>query len=178
MKSIWTRLVLVALCLSLWVSAASVAQADNGTQLGIAASVGSYTCSGDNKSADTHIDVTVTSTGSAAPADVLVSTDGGATFTQQVTISDWSHSGRNKSAELTLSETLLANTATQFKVCVTQPGSNGDPDKSACANKSITPSCVAACVPDGGPCEPINPGACCSRFCREFPTPTICVSGT
>lgn len=179
MKSIRTRFALVALCLSLWVSAASVAQADNGTQLGITASVFSTTCSADDTSAVVHIDETITSTGSAAPTAVLVSTDGGATFTQQGTIQPtaWSHSGRNKTAELVLSENLPANTTTQFEVCATQPGSNGNPDKSACANLSVNPSCVPACVPDGQKCDLFNPGACCSLACCNFggpPTPNCC----
>jgi hypothetical protein len=181
MKSTCTRFALIVVCLSLWVGAASVTQADasssNGTNLATTASVSSTTCSADNTTATVHINVLITSTGSAAPASLLVSTDGGATFTGGGTISDWLHSGRDKSAELTLSEVLPANTTTQFEVCATQPGSNGNPDKNACTNLSIDSMCVAACVPDGGSCNLGNPGACCSQTCCNFggpPTPNCC----
>jgi len=111
MKSICARFALVALCLSLGVCADSVAQAqaDNGSQLGITASVVSTTCSID-ASAVIQVEVNVTTSGSAAPASVLTLSRGelgGATFTQQgPTITNWSHSGRNKTAELAFSETL------------------------------------------------------------------------
>lgn len=146
MKSSCARFAVVAVCLSLWICAASVTQADasstNGTDLTTTASVASTICSADAESATVNINVVIDSTASAAPASVLISTNGGATFIPEGTISDWSHSGRDKSADLALAETFPANTTTQFEVCAAQPGSTGNSNKSSCADLSIDPACV------------------------------------
>src|SRR5215469_370984 len=110
MKSTWIRLAVVAVCLSLWIGAASVTQPDNGTDLTTTASAASTTCfagtdltttasvastacSTDDTTATVNINVTFASTASAAPVSVLISTDGGATFTPVGTISDQSQTG-------------------------------------------------------------------------------------
>lgn len=154
MKSTCTRFAPVVLFLSLLVSLASLTLAEGtgsnkGTDLATNASVGSTVCDANNTSATVQVNVLFTSTGSTAPASVLVSTDGGTTFTEHGTVTNWSSSGRDSDIQLALAEILPANTTTQFEVCATQPGSNGNPDKNACANLSIDPICGAACNPPG-----------------------------
>jgi hypothetical protein len=146
MKSICTRFAPAALFLSLVVSLASLTLAkgtnSNGTDLTTNASVSSDMCMNETGStvALVQVNVLITSTGSAAPALVEVSTDGGVTFTRQGAISDWSGSGRDKTAQTVLPE-ILPPTPTAFEVCAAQPGSNGNPDKSACADLTIVPPC-------------------------------------
>jgi hypothetical protein len=115
----------------------------NGTDLTISASVSGQACSADDSKATVNIKILVTSTGSAAPAILMVSNDGGATFTPIGTISEWSHSGRDKSAELAFTAVLTANTPTKFEFCAAQPGSNGNPDKRSCADLTIDPTCAS-----------------------------------
>jgi hypothetical protein len=172
MKSTCARFAPVALFLSLLISITSLTLANgrsssNGTELDeLNASVSStITCSFNNTSALVQITVMAMSTGSAAPASVLVSTNGGP-FTQQGTISNWLQSGRDKSAQTVLLETLTANTTTALEICAAQPGSNGNPKKGTCEDISINPTCPA-CLPAGAPCGSISD--CCSgELCEEL----------
>jgi hypothetical protein len=36
--------------------------------------------------------------------------------------------------------------------------------------------CVTPCIPDGQPCDPFNPGACCSQACRNEAGGPVCFS--
>src|SRR5262249_35467201 len=115
----------------------------NGTDLTISASVSGRACSADDSKATVNIKILVTSTASAAPATLMVSKDGGATFTPICTISEWSQTGRDKSAELAFTAVLTANTPTKFEFCAAQPGSKGNPHQSSCADLSIDPTCAS-----------------------------------
>jgi hypothetical protein len=141
MKSM-TRFAATAVCLSLLLSLAPLTLAD-GTNLTTSASVSGELCSADYHSATVNIKITVTSSASAAPATVMVSNDGGATFAPIGTIYVWPQTGRDKSAEVAFQEVLPSNTTTKFEVCVAQPGGNGNPNKSSCANLSIDPICAS-----------------------------------
>jgi hypothetical protein len=114
-----------------------------GTDLTTSLSVSGEICSADFASASLNLNILVTSSASGAPATVTLSTDGGATFTNVGTISVWSQSGRNKSAQLSLAEVVAANTTTTFEVCAAQPGSNGNSDKGSCADVSVEPTCAS-----------------------------------
>jgi hypothetical protein len=137
-----TRFAATALCLSLLFGLAPLTLAD-GTDLTTSASVSSEPCSADYLSATVNIKITVTSTASGAPATLMVSNNDGATFTPIGTIYVWSQSGRDKSAEVAFQAVVPSNTTTKFEVCAAQPGSNGNPNKSSCANLSIDPICAS-----------------------------------
>jgi hypothetical protein len=114
------------------------------------------------------VSVVLTTSGSTAPTSVLAPTDGGTTFTQQTTVTDFQETGRDKKAELTIAENLPVITPTAFEVCAEQPRSNGNPNKSDCEDISINPSC-GQCIPLGKTCDLENPGACCAGLaCERF----------
>lgn len=145
--------VLVGMCCMLvCVGLASVASASNGTALSVVTEADAPVCSADNQSASVEITAAVTSSGSTSPASVLVSTDGGVTFTNVGTVetTDWSGSGRTKTAEETILVNLAANVSTPVTICFIQPGANGNPLKKACSDLTITPSCgcgPTSCIP-------------------------------
>jgi len=79
--------------------------------------------------------------GSTSAATVLVSVDGGQTFTNVGTVAttDWVGSGRAKLAEEVIPISgLPAGATTVVTVCFLQPGANGDPLKRACADVAVT----------------------------------------
>ena len=146
-KQIW-RYGLAAFALGLGLAAPAALAGGNGTALSIVATSDTPVCSGNLCSAD--IAATATTSGSTAAAAVLVSTDGGQTFSNVGTVAttDWVGSGRAKLAEEAIPITgLPAGATTVVTVCFLQPGANGDPLKRACADVAVTtPSpCVNNC---------------------------------
>src|SRR5262245_1259109 len=113
-NSIFAILVTVFCAMLLMAQGTTFLTHANGTDLTISASVSGQACSTDDSKATVNIKILVTSATSAAPATLMFSKDGGATFTPIGSISNWSHSGRDKSAELAFTEVLTANTPTKF----------------------------------------------------------------
>jgi hypothetical protein len=144
------RVPLGMFCALAFAGLAAVADANSGTKLSVVTEADRHVCSADNTSATVIVTAAVTSSGSTAPASVLVSTDGGVTFTQVHTIAetDWLHNGRTKTAEVEIELTLTANVLTPVTVCFLQPGANGNELKKACSDLSITPICSGD--PGGG----------------------------
>jgi hypothetical protein len=142
-----------ALCLAL---AAPALAGGNGTALSVVTDPGTPTC--DSTSCSVSIEATATTSGSTAPAAILVSTDGGMTSTNLGTVAttDWTGSGRAKMVTETIALRLSASSPTVVKVCFVQPGANGNPLKSACADPlTITPPGTCAdssngCAGGGG----------------------------
>ena len=143
MRTDWKRTVaLLAVGASVLIGSASAVHAANGTSLAVVADAGDPTCSGDNTSATVEIGAAVTSTASASPLTILVSTDGGVNFTNLGTVANWTSNGRTKTAEETIEVTVPANVSTPVEVCFVQPGANGNPFKKVCADLTLTPSCA------------------------------------
>jgi hypothetical protein len=144
---------------------ASAALAKNGTQLASVADLDASppSCSADLTSAAVIVHTAVTSSASASPASVYLSVGGGAAALID-TISDWSGSGRSRTAEREYSITVPANASTSITICYVQPGANGTADKQTCATAVASPSCQpAACTPVNGSCTANSD--CCSGVC-------------
>ena len=136
----------LALCLALM---APAALAENGTALTINATADVQPC--DNNCTAT-ITAAATTSGSTAPAAILVSTDGNVTFTNVGTVAtgEWAGSGRFKtSPEEQIAVTGLpgGGVSTVVTVCFLQPGANGNPLKKACTDLTIAPPPTNSCGP-------------------------------
>jgi hypothetical protein len=125
--------------------------ASNGTQLSVIASTD-----------DTHpacygnpvtINITLTSTGSAAQVSLFASTDG-STFTNLGSITNWSVAGRTKTADGTIQVLVSANSATVVEIRAIQPGENGDPRKAVSTEVTITPQCGDGSAAPAAPAAP------------------------
>jgi hypothetical protein len=144
---------------------ATASLASNGTKLSVVAEDGSPSCSASGTTAAVTITTAVTSSGSAAAASVLLSTDGGVTFTQVDTVAtgDWTGSGRTKTAEKSITVNVASGATTPVTICFVQPGSNGNEFKKACADLSLAPSCGPVCGAGGFCTSDANCDA--ARFC-------------
>ena len=116
--------------------AAMPVQAANGSSVAVAAHLVSSSCVG--PSIRMQIDVAVTAT-SAAPLTLFVNAGGG--FADAGTLDQWSSYGRTKAVEETLEATIPPGVQ-GVGICVAQPGSNGNPARSACVS-----------VPAPAPCD-------------------------
>ncbi len=152
MTAAWRRSIAVfAGVASLVLGGGTFAHAANGTSLAVVADAEAPVCSTDNTSATVEINAAVTSTASAAPLGILVSTDGGVSFTNLGTVANWTSNGRTKTAEETVQVSVAANVSTPVEVCFVQPGANGNAFKKACADVSVSPSCASGPPPICGP---------------------------
>jgi hypothetical protein len=146
MKKTKSTLVVLGLTLLLAVAGAVVYAA--GTSLSVLIDSVSYNC--DNGSV--LVQYTVRSTAAADAATVTATIAGVDQGTIQTIASGnvndgggWVFSGRNKSAEGSYTTSIaLANGSYTVEVCATQAGSNGNPDKTACASTTLVVACGAS----------------------------------
>lgn len=146
-----SRVLVGMFCVLAFAGLASLADANSGTKLSVVTEADPPVCSADNTTATVIVTAAVTSSGSTAAASVLVSTDGGVTFTNVATVAetDWLHNRRTKTAEVEIELTLTSNVPTQVTVCFMQPGANGNEFTKACSDLTITPACDTGGDPGG-----------------------------
>jgi len=163
---------------------ASTAFANNGTGLSSVANLDASapSCSG-STSATVLVDTAVTSSGSSSSATVYLTVDN-ATPMQIDTIAttDWTGSGRFKTAERQYAVTVPANAGTTLTICYVQPGANGNTQKQTCSTVLASPSCQPPC-----PCytasdvlqdiqNAASAGPVCSGFTNNVCDPNALVS--
>jgi hypothetical protein len=111
---------------------------DNGTHLSVTSSVGEPVCTGDG-TADVSLSGTLTSTASAAWADVSVTIDGVTTSIDEVLPTDYSKDGRTKTYDYSYTLSLTDGTH-EVQICFTQP--SGHDRMTACgAVQTVVVAC-------------------------------------
>jgi hypothetical protein len=121
-----------------------------GTGLSITFGDATIVCKGDGTGATVTFQWTVTSSGAADAATVTGQIDGGSIFPlpgiaagNVATGGGWTFTPRIKTADGSYS-TVLPNGTHTLTVCVTQAGSNGNPDKTACSTQTVVVNCASS----------------------------------
>jgi hypothetical protein len=128
-----------------------------GTALTVAFGTPTVTCPDGNVSADYTI--TTTAASGAVVTEKLTDASNAVVVQQSYDIlpgnvpGGWTFGGRTKTYDGTFTHNGLANGTYSLQVCVTQPGSGGNPDKTVCNSETI----VVGCAETWNPCASVAP---------------------
>jgi hypothetical protein len=128
-----------------------------GTALSIAFGTPTVTCPDGNVSADYTISTTAAS--GAVVTEKLTDANNAVIAQNSYDIlpgnvpGGWTFGGRTKTYDGTFTRNGLSNGTYSLQVCVTQPGSGGNPDKTVCNSETI----VVACAETWNPCASVAP---------------------
>jgi hypothetical protein len=128
-----------------------------GTVLTVAFGTPTVTCPDGNVSADYTI--TANAASGAVVTETLTDASNAVVVQQSYDIlpgnvpGGWTFGGRTKTYDGTFTHNGLSNGTYSLQVCVTQPGSGGNPDKTVCNSETI----VVACAETWNPCASAAP---------------------
>lgn len=128
-----------------------------GTALTVAFGTPTVTCPDGNVSADYTISTTGAS--GAVVTETLTDASNAVVVQQSYDIlpgnvpGGWTFGGRTKTYDGTFTRNGLSNGTYSLQVCVTQPGSGGNPDKTVCNSETI----VVQCAEIWNPCASVAP---------------------